>query len=154
MFPMTLPQVFGWVTLALTCAVVFWRGRRPERIGISIVAVGWVATTLVQRLDSWYQPQFGIMSVDALILAAFIAMAFRYDRYWTICAAAFQAIAVFTHFVFLIDPKALYRAYYFGNFAIGFLILGAILGGAFIESAAPQRRSPPSPGPPSGPELS
>jgi len=119
---------------------------------MSIIAVGWVVSSLVERRDSWYEPQFGIMAVDIVILAAFVVMSFRYDRYWTICAAAFQAIAVLTHFAFLVNPHALYRAYYFGNFAIGFLILGAILGGVLIERVAPyRRRRPPSPEPPSGP---
>jgi hypothetical protein len=153
----TLAQIVNWTTLALTCAVVFWRGSRPERVGMTIVAIGYVLTPLVEQRDSWYAPQFGIMAVDAAILAAFIAMAFRYDRYWTICATAFQAIAVLIHFAFLINPPALYRAYFYASFSIGYLILGSILGGVVIERRTPFLRphssgtSPSAPRPPSEP---
>ena len=139
MFPMTAAQIVSWAALVLTCSIVVWRGRRAERFGMTVVAIGWVVTPFVQRLDSWYQPQFGILAVDVAVLAGLVALAFRYDRYWPICAAAFQAVAVLTHFAFLINPKALYRAFYFGNFAIGYLILGAIIGGVVIESGAPDR---------------
>jgi hypothetical protein len=145
-------QSVGFTLVALACGFVFWRGRRPERLGISLVAAGWLLTPLVEQRESWYRPQFGIMAVDIVILTAFVVMAFRYDRYWTICAAAFQAIAVMVHFAFLIDPRALYRAYYFETFAIGYLVLGSILGGVIIESPAPyRRRRPSSPAPPSDP---
>ncbi len=149
---MTLAQLINVAALVLTCAIAFWRGREPERLGISIVAVGFLITPLVERRESWFEPQYGILTVDVVILAAFVIMAFRYDRYWTICAAAFQVIAVLTHFAFLVSPSTLYRAYYSANFAIGFLILGTILGGVFIERAAPYRRRRPSPQtPPSAP---
>ena len=149
---MTLAQLINVAALVLACAIAFWRGREPGRLGISIVAIGFVLTPIVERRESWLQPQFGILTVDVVILAAFIIMAFRYDRYWTICVAAFQAIAVLTHFAFLVRPLALYRAYYFANFAFGFLILGAIVGGVLIERGAPyRRRRPSSLGPPSVP---
>lgn len=138
----TLPHLVGRSALVLTLIVAVWRGGRPERLGIAIVALGWVATPIVERRQSWYEPQFGIMAVDAAILAAFVVIAFRYGRYWTLLAAGFQSIAVLTHFAFLIDPHALYRAYYFENYSIGFLILGAIFGGAFIEGRRPYRQRP------------
>ena len=139
MFPLTLANLINWVALIATCGVVIWRGRRPERLGALIVAAAFLVTPFVERRESWYQPQFGILAVDTVTLVALVAMAFWYDRYWTICAAAFQTIAVLTHFAFLINPQALYRAYYFGNFSIGFLLLGSILGGVIIESPNPFR---------------
>ena len=155
MFPMTSAQIVSWAALAMTCAIVAWRGRRPERLGMAVVAVGWVVTPFVQRLGSWYEPQYGILAVDVVVLAALVALAFRYDRYWPICATAFQAVAVLTHLAFLINPRALYRAFYFGNFAIGYLILGAIIGGVAIESGAAYRlRGPQRPGRPSGRDSS
>lgn len=137
---MSLEQMFSWFALALTIAVVGWWGRRPERVGIAVIAIGWLLTLLLLRKDSWYSPQYGVMVVDGALLAVFILMAFAYDRYWIICIAAFQAVAFLTHFIFLIDPHAFYRAYYFANFAIGYLILGAMIGGVIIERAAPARR--------------
>jgi hypothetical protein len=139
---MTLAQIVSWAALAVTAAVVLWRGRRPERLAISVVAIGWGLTRLVERRESWFVPQYGMMAIDGFILVVFVAMAFHYDRYWTIWVAAFQAVAELTHFAFLINPRALYRAYYYGNFSIGYLILGAILAGVIIERERPFRRRP------------
>ena len=130
---MTLAQIIGWTALALTCAVAFWRGEWPERLGAALIAVAWLVTPLVELRRSWFEPQLGILAVDVATLIALVALAFWYGRYWAICASAFQAIAVLTHLAFLINPEALYRAYLFGNFSIGFLLLGSILGGTLIE---------------------
>ena len=146
---MTLAQFVNAAALVLTCAIVFGRGRQPERIGMTVIAMAFLVTPLVEARGSWYEPQYGILAVDVLTLAALIAISVLYDRYWPICAAAFQAVAVLTHVAFMIDPAALYRAFYFGNFSIGFLLLGSILGGAFIEAAPirfrPRLASRPSP---------
>ena len=147
---MTLANLINLLALVATCAIAVWRGRRPERAGALIIAAGFLLTPLVERRESWFQPQFGIFAVDVATLVALVALAFWYGRYWSICAAAFQAIAVLTHFAFLLNPHAIYRAYYFANFSIGFLLLGALLGGVFIESAEPlsaRLRRPRHPGP-------
>jgi hypothetical protein len=137
---MTPAQIVNWATLALAAAIVFWRGRGPERLGMAIIVVGYFATPMVERRDNWYAPQFGILAVDMVMLLAFISLAFRYRRHWAICAAAFQGVAVLTHFAFLIAPHTLYRAYYVGSFSIGYLVLGAIVGGVVFEGATPIRR--------------
>jgi hypothetical protein len=139
---MTPAQAMGWTALTFTCAVAGWRGRTPERVGAVLVAVAWVGTTLVEQRNSWIAPQTGILVGDVATLAALIAIAVRYDRYWLIWASAFQTVAVLTDLAFLIDPRAVYRAYYFGNFSIGFLLLGAILAGVIIERERPFRRQP------------
>ena len=144
---MIFRQAVGLTAVALTGAVAFSRGGRPERLGASIVAAGWLLTPLVEQRESWFRPQFGIMAVDAVILAAFAAMTFRYRRNWLILATAFQAVAIAAHLVFLMNPHAFYRAYFIVTFAIGYLILGSIFGGVFIEGRAsypaPSPRAPP-----------
>jgi hypothetical protein len=141
---MTPAQITGWTALAFTCVVAAWRGRVPERLGAAVIAAAWVATTLVEQRDSWLAPQTGILAIDMVTLAALIGLGVRYDRYWPIWAGGFQAVAVLTDLAFLIEPRALYRAYYFGNFSIGFVLLGALLGGVIIERDRPfRRRLPP-----------
>jgi hypothetical protein len=127
-------QAVGLSVVALTTIVVFRRGERAERLGVSIVAAGWLITPLVEQRESWLRPQYGIMIVDIVILAAFAVMTARFRRYWLILATAFQAIAVLVHLGFLLEPKAFYRAYFVETFAIGYLVLGSILGGVFIEA--------------------
>lgn len=137
MFPVDLAQLLGWTCLILTCLAAAWRGGRPERLGAGVVAAGWIISTLVERRHDWLEPQYGILAVDGATLLALAALALWAHRNWAICAAGFQAIAVLTHLVFLIDPPALYRAYYMSNFSIGFLLLGAILAGVMLETARP-----------------
>jgi hypothetical protein len=139
---MTPAQITGWAALATACALAAGLGRRPERLGAAAIAAAWVATTLVERRDSWFAPQTGILCADVAMLGAFVVLAVRYRRYWPLAAAGFQAVAVLTDVAFMIEPGALYRAYYFGNFSIGFLLLGALVGGVIIERGRPYRRRP------------
>ncbi|QUD87873.1 hypothetical protein [Phenylobacterium montanum] len=139
---MTSAQIVGWAALALAWSAALWKGGRPERLGASLVGAAWILTPIVELRESWYQPQYGILAVDFLTLVGLAALAMRYGRYWPICAAGFQAIAVLTHLAFLVNPQALYRAYLFGNFSIGFLLLGAILGGVIMEGGTPPLRRP------------
>jgi hypothetical protein len=126
----------GWFALGLTCVIAFWRGGRAERLGAILAAAGWIVTPFVEIRTSWYQPQVGIFAVDVFMLLALTALTLRYRRAWTVCASAFQALMVLTHIGFLVNPTGLYRAYYFANFSIGFLVLGAIVGGVLIEDSA------------------
>ena len=134
MFPVNLAQLLGWACLAFTCVVVAWRGGRPEKLGAGVIAAAWVLSTLVEQRHSWLEPQVGVFIVDILALIAFVAIAYRYRRYWAIWVAGCHAVGVLTHVLFLIDPKALYRAYYMLSFSIGFLLLGALLAGAMFET--------------------
>jgi hypothetical protein len=137
MFPVNLAQLLGWACLTLTCVVVAWRGERPEKLGAGVIAAAWILSTLVEQRRSWLEPQFGVFAVDVLALAAFIALAFWSRRYWAIYVAGFHAIGVMTHLLFLINPAALYRAYYMINFSMGFLLLGALLAGTIFETSKP-----------------
>ena len=137
MFINTPAQQVGSAALVATVALTAWRGGRPERIGVAIIACAWILTPFVELRGSWYQPQWGIFGVDVLNLLALASLAFIYDRRWPVCAAGFQAIAVLTHVAFLINPHALYRGYFYANFAVGFLLLGSLLGGIVIELSSP-----------------
>jgi len=134
MFPISLAQLFGWASVALTCVAAGWWGGLAEKLGAALIAATWVASTLVEQRHNWLAPQFGLLAVDVLTFVALAALAFWSRRNWAICAAGFQAIAVLTHLVFLINPAAFYRAFYMSNFSIGFLLLSAVLAGVIFES--------------------
>lgn len=135
MFPVALAQVLGWIAVLITCLAAAWRGERPERLGAALIAVAWGLTDLAEQRHNWLEPQYGILAVDFATFIGLATIAFVFRRAWAICAAAFQAVAVLTHLAFMIDPAALYRAYYMANFSIGFLLLGADVGGVLLESA-------------------
>ncbi len=134
---MTSAQWVGWTALTLVCAAAVWRGGRPEKIGAFLIAVGWILSPFVEQRVSWYEPQLGILAVDVAAMVGFVLLAYHYSRYWPIWAAAFQAVTILTHLAFLVNPRALYRAYLFGGFSIGFLVLGALFGGVVMEGATP-----------------
>jgi hypothetical protein len=130
----TPAQQIGTAALALSCGLAFWRGARPDKLGAAAIAAAWITTPLVERRGDWFQPQYGILVVDSLLLTVLIALALRSGRRWPVCAAAFQSFTVLTHLAFLVNPYALYRAYYYANFASGFLLLGALFAGVLLES--------------------
>jgi len=133
---LNLAPGIGWFALGLTCVIAFWRGGPSERLGALLAAAGWIVTPFVEFRSDWYEPQVGVFAVDVLMLLGLTALTLRYRRAWTICASAFQTLMVLTDIGVLIDPRALYRAYYYANFSIGFLVLGAIVGGVLIEDSA------------------
>jgi len=141
MFPINLAQLLGWACLAFTCVVVAWRGGRPEKLGAGVIAAAWVLSTLVEQRHSWLEPQVGVFIVDILALIGFVAIAYWSRRYWAIWVAGFHAVGVLTHLLFLINPQALYRAYYMLSFSIGFLLLGALLAGVIFETGKPPAAS-------------
>jgi len=137
MFPIALAHQLGWTCLALTFIVAVWRGGLPEKLGASLSVAAWVASTLVEQRHNWLEPQYGIFAVDIVVLLGLTALAFWSRRYWSVWAAGFQAVGVLTHLLFLINPAALYRAYYMSNFSIAFLVLGAIVAGTIFERPKP-----------------
>ena len=137
MFVSTPTQQVGSAALAVTVAAAVWRGERPERVGAAIIAAAWIVTPFVELRRSWYEPQWGIFTVDVLNFLALAGLAFVYDRRWPICAAGFQLVTVLTHVAFLINPHALYRGYFYVNFAMGYLLLGSLLGGIAVELGSP-----------------
>jgi len=130
---MNIDQFVNWLSLAAAVGFTFHRGGRTDRLGAAVIAAAFILTPLVQRRDSWFAPQIGMMTVDVLALFGLAFIALRYDRKWPIVAAGFQTAAVLTHLAFLINPQALYRAYYMANFSIGYFILGSMVGGVMIE---------------------
>jgi hypothetical protein len=137
----TPAQQVGTAALALSCGLAFWRGARPDRIGAAAIAAAWLTTPFVERRGDWFEPQYGILAVDSLLLVVLVGLALRYGRRWAMCAAAFQSFTVLTHLAFVVNPHALYRAYYYANFASGFLLLGALFAGALLERRDPRPKT-------------
>lgn len=113
------------VVAGLTC----WRGGRPERLAMTALVAASLASPLVQDTSNFDTPQWGVMIVDILLLAALTALVWRYSRSWLPWAAAFQLITVMTHVGYALNLDILSRAYLSTSYLLFFGELAAIAWG-------------------------
>ncbi|TZG26192.1 hypothetical protein [Sphingomonas montanisoli] len=105
-------QLAYLITLISICAYAIRCGGRPERQGAAIMIAGSVLTVPAASLVAqWQSPALGVLAVDMAVLAAFLAIALRSDRYWPLWTTAFQLVGVATHLARLADPGIIPRAY-------------------------------------------
>ena len=130
-----LLQLAYIIALAATCAVTWLRGERPERLGAAIVLVGSVATMGAANVPGLEirSSQLGILAVDVLVLAGFLALVFKTDRYWPLWVSGFHLVGVATHLVMLFYPAVLPVAYRVVRGLWAYPIMVAILVGTLQE---------------------
>ena len=106
-------QLIYWAALGACLLYAFRRGGAPERLGITIIAVGSILSVIVASgfAARFRTVEWGILLVDVGVLIAFLAIALRTDRYWPLWAAGFHTIGVATHVATLADPDVVSRAY-------------------------------------------
>jgi hypothetical protein len=83
---------------AATLLLMFWRGRRPERIAGACLLVLMVGSGMVDRNPGW---QLLLLSASAAAVLGWLSLA--YTRWWLIFALGLQLLNVATHLVPLID---------------------------------------------------
>lgn len=92
---------YQYAILILTAAallLLFWMGRRPERIAGACLLVLTVGSGLVDHNPAW---QLLLLSFSAAAVLAWLSLA--YSRWWLIFALGLQLLAVATHLIPLID---------------------------------------------------
>ena len=99
--------------LALVVLYALLRGSRDERHVALICLVGAVLTTLVlsplaERFESVETP---VMLVDLAVLAGFIAVALRSERFWPLWISGLQLTTIMGHVLKEVDLDLLPRAY-------------------------------------------
>jgi hypothetical protein len=78
--------------------LLFWMGRRPERIAGACLLILMVGSGLVDQNLAWPLP---LLSLSAAAVLAWLSLA--YTRWWLILALGLQLLAVTTHLIPLID---------------------------------------------------
>jgi len=94
-------SAFQYAILALTAAallLLFWIGRRPERIAGACLLVLMVGSGLIDHNPGW---QLLLLSSSAAAVLAWLSLA--YTRWWLIFALGLQLLTVTTHLIPLID---------------------------------------------------
>lgn len=102
-----------WSLLLLTFVYALWRGRRDERIAASVCLLASVATRLaVSPLAVRYSGlEFGLLLIDGLVLAAFVAIALPSNRFWPLWVAGIQLTNSLAHLMKVIESDLLPTAY-------------------------------------------
>lgn len=95
----------GAAIAVVVVAFAFLKGDEPERIGAGAYALGSLAALLVQDDSRLYGPQWGMMVIDAILLGAYAALAWKSRRAWPVWVSALQSLVVMTHVLMLVDLR-------------------------------------------------
>jgi hypothetical protein len=100
-------------TLVVVTAFALRHGGRSERAGALIILVGSALSMAIQQSPffDWRFARGGLVAVDLVVLAAFIALALRSQRFWPLWATAFHLIAVTSHLLMFFEPRRILQAY-------------------------------------------
>src|SRR5687768_5194590 len=99
--------------LVLTCGYALWRGRSDERIVAAICLFAVVATRFaISPLSTRYSSvENGLLIIDLLMLAAFVAIALRSQRFWPLWVAGLQLTNSMAHLMKAIELDLMPAAY-------------------------------------------
>ena len=101
----TLYSQIGAAAGVIVVAFAFLKGDEPERVGGGAYAIGALASLLLQNDSQLYGAQWGLMTVEAVMLAAYAALAWKSRRSWPVWAGALQSLIVMIHVMTVIDIR-------------------------------------------------
>ena len=98
--------------LVLCCLYALVRGGAPERWGVAALIASIVASHFAPASGPtrFQTIEWGVMAVDAALLAAIVVIAVRAQRYWPLWMAAILVDTVITHLLML-SPKVIPWSY-------------------------------------------
>jgi hypothetical protein len=108
----TLPTQIGAGLTVLVVAFAFLKGDEPERIAAGGYVLSWFASLLIQGDGAVGGTNWGLMAIDAVMLAVFAALAWKSQRAWPVWAAALQSLTVMSHILTLVDIRPPVSAFY------------------------------------------
>jgi hypothetical protein len=126
-------QISFLSVLLVTGAAVFWRGGRVERLVFGFLVTAALLTPLVAQ-NNFVTPEWGVFTVDAMVLAVLLGVALFSDRYWPMLAAAAHLIGVGVHLARLVAPDIVPWAYATGSALWAYPVFGALAAGALMET--------------------
>jgi hypothetical protein len=105
-------QLF-WAFLLFTCGYALWRGNRYERLAglICILATTISVVAHAPLHERYVTVETGDLLVDLAMLAAFVTIALRSDRFWPLWVAGLQLTISMSHLLKAIDLSLMPRAY-------------------------------------------
>ncbi len=91
--------------MAANSAFALWRGGAPERWMSAAYVAAWLVSRAVYNYRDWLDPQWAVLGVDLVLLAASVVLALAYNRIWLLFATAFQLLAVVIHVAIMADAS-------------------------------------------------
>ena len=109
--PAMAPILF-WPLLVLACGYALLRGGRHERtVAIVCILATLVSMNVHPAHGRYAQVDWGELTVDFAVLAAFVAVALQSDRFWPLWLSGFQLTSSFAHIFKAVDSDLIPHAY-------------------------------------------
>ena len=102
-----------WSILILSCGYALIRGRADERMVAGVcIAASVISVAVLSPMSVRYTTiEEGEVAVDLVVLAVFLLVALRSDRFWPLWIAGLQLTTILAHLLKAIDFKLLPFAY-------------------------------------------
>jgi hypothetical protein len=108
----TLYSQIGAAVGVIVVTFAFLKGDEPERVGGGAYALGALASLMLQDDSQLYGPQWGLMIAETVMLAVWVALAWKSRRSWPIWAGALQSVVVMSHVLTTTDVRPPIAAFY------------------------------------------
>jgi uncharacterized protein involved in response to NO len=110
---MSLHRYLFWALLLVTCGFALWRGRNDERTAALVCLFATIATRFaIAPITLRYSSvELGLLLIDLAVLACFVAIALRSERFWPLWIAGLQLTISVSHVLKAVDESLLPRAY-------------------------------------------
>lgn len=123
--------IVGAIFMVGMALFAFIKGGPAERLGAGIYLFAWFASLVMQEMQGFRGMPLGVFLIDVGLLVAFVTLAWRAQRPWTIWASGLQLIAVMSHVMILTGAKVPLASLYTVTNFTGYLIIGCIIVGTF-----------------------
>ena len=141
MIPSTPHEVLWSIALAAVAVLAFFRGGRPEVLGITGVLVADLLTGAASSPigHAWKGVHWLVAVANFETLAVAVYVLWKSSRWWPLFSVAFQTVSLLFYLVPLFDPEMRALAYYFSSVSFDYLNLAAIALGTLLEGPKARR---------------
>jgi hypothetical protein len=115
-----------------------WKGGRWERFISGLLLVQNTISAVMQDVRHLEDPRYVSLTLDVVVLAGLLYVAFKSDLRWTLVGSALQILIVLTFLTRIIDPSINSWAYVTADIALSFGLMGAVVYGAVQHQRRPK----------------
>lgn len=110
--PLPMTPILFWPVLLLTCGYALYRGGFSERtVAVVCLLATLLSISIHPSTGRYASVNVSELVIDSLVLAAFVTVALRSDRFWPLWIAGLQLTSSFAHLFKAIDPELIPHAY-------------------------------------------